>query len=343
MEITARNVHEALPLGLAALKQFGVQRDSRNGPVMEMQEDVRTCFQRPLERVMFHRERDANPFFHFFESMWMLAGRNDVAFPARFVERMKTFSDDGIIFNGAYGFRWREHFGLDQLDIIASALAKNHDDRRNVLGMWDPAHDLGLVSKDLPCNLNCKFLVRADGKLHMHVDNRSNDIIWGLYGANAVHFSYLLEYMAARIGVPVGHQVHLSNNYHSYLSTFLPLVDRKLRPDSPYGTEVLPYEMMRGASWQDWDKDLALFFMAMEGDGDVFHNDFLTPFFREVVNPLWQAYRSYKDIKGEVRYTQAIALLYDCKAEDWRWACTDWLEQRYRRWQISADTGANNG
>jgi thymidylate synthase len=46
---------------------------------------------------------------------------------------------------------------------------------------------------------------------------RSNDVVWGAYGANAVHFSVLQEYLAGRIGVDVGVMYQFSNNYHGYV------------------------------------------------------------------------------------------------------------------------------
>ncbi len=341
MELIARNVHEALPKGIRAIKEWGNPRDSRNGPVLVMPEPVTTIFRKPMERVMFHRERDANPFFHFFESLWMLAGRNDVAFPALFVSRMKDFSDDGKTFNGAYGFRWREHFGTDQIQIICERLAMNPEDRRCVLAMWDGSHDLGLDSKDLPCNTQAFFSIGCDGNLDMTVCNRSNDMVWGLYGANAVHFSVLQEYMAAKIGVDVGQYFHLSNNYHAYLSTFTPLADAALNEISPYvDFLVRPYPLMQGCLPIDWDTDLEDFF---QEEPQVQSGNFRTPLFNDVVIPLWEAHRSYRELTGEKRYTESLGILESCAASDWRWAACDWVEQRYRKWKKTADTGAQHG
>src|SRR5690606_6235064 len=140
-------------------------------------------------------ERDANPFLHFFESLWMLAGRNDVDYMTRLVRRFAAYSDDGKTFNGAYGYRWRKWFGRDQLQQIIGALRSNPQDRRCVLGMWDAGHDLGLQSADLPCNTHIYFRIQDD-RLNMTVCNRSNDAIWGAVGANVVHMSFLQEYMA---------------------------------------------------------------------------------------------------------------------------------------------------
>ena len=71
--------------------------------------------------------------------------------------------------------------------------------------MWDAKKDLTHlnISKDLPCNTHVYFSIR-DGFLDMTVCNRSNDLIWGCCGANAVHMSYLQEYVAIMCGVDIG-------------------------------------------------------------------------------------------------------------------------------------------
>ena len=116
--IHARNAHEALHKGLQYMAVHGIARESRNGPVLVAPVPVVTVYQRPTERVVFWPERDANPWLHLMEALWMIGGRQDVAFPAYFAKQMLEYSDDGKLLHGAYGFRWRHHFGFDQLDDI---------------------------------------------------------------------------------------------------------------------------------------------------------------------------------------------------------------------------------
>ena len=101
--LSVRNVHEALPRALKLLQQQGIERPSRNGPVLQAPWPVTTVYQNPLERVVFWPERDANPFFHLYESLWMLAGRNDIAPLTRYAKNMANYSDDGETQHGAYG------------------------------------------------------------------------------------------------------------------------------------------------------------------------------------------------------------------------------------------------
>ena len=107
--IRARNVNDALLLGLDLFqdpRNFREQ-ESRNGTTYEALEPVTTVYEKPWERVLLLKIRDANPFFHFIEGLWMLAGRKDLAPLTRYVKSMEDFSDDGETLWGAYGWRWR--------------------------------------------------------------------------------------------------------------------------------------------------------------------------------------------------------------------------------------------
>lgn len=320
--ISSRNVNEALLLGLQAVNEYGTLRDSRNGPVKVFRTPVTTIYERPTERVVFYPERDANPFFHFMEGLWMIAGRNDVEWISRFNSSIVNYSDDGVTFHGAYGYRWRKHFGFDQLDVIAHLLRTNPDDRRIVLQMWDPKVDLARGGKDFPCNTAIKFRVR-DGELDMTVENRSNDMIWGAYGANAVHFSMLQEFMAAWTGFRVGHYWQVSTNFHAYTATMEKHASLlKLSPgfdDYSIGA-VEPFPMVN-TPIESWMQELDMFI----NEGAVV--GFQDKFFKKVAIPMllsWQAYKSKE-------YGKAMSILTEsCVATDWRKAGIEWIERRIK-------------
>ena len=133
----------------------------------------------------------------------MLAGRGDLASVEQFNKGMAKYSDDGKGLNGAYGWRWRGMFGFDQLTEVVNELSINPTSRRCVLAMYDPVWDMqdNPESLDIPCNTHIYFDCRHN-KLNMTVCCRSNDALWGAYGANAVHMSMLMEYIAAAVGLP---------------------------------------------------------------------------------------------------------------------------------------------
>lgn len=323
--INARNVHDALPEALRHLSALGggVLRETRNGPVRMFPMPVTTVYSYPNERVMFHEERDCNPFFHMYESLWMLAGRRDVKSVAHYVKRMASFSDDGTNFHAAYGYRWRKHFKFDQVSEIIKALGNNPDDRRCVLQMWDAKVDLGQEGKDFPCNTVATFSVNWLGKVDMTVFNRSNDIVWGAYGANAVHFSMLLEYVAASLGREVGCYWQVSTNFHGYIATLEPVLGlAHVYPDeNPYklgDVAALPI-MPEGRA--AFDLDLTTY---MDRGPIV---GFSTAFFRKVVTPMHYAHEACRN-SGIDRFLMAKEIVSHCEASDWRIACQQWLDRR---------------
>lgn len=326
--IRAENVNVALSLGIRHLIMSGVPDDSRNGPVLVYPTPVTTVYTDPTKRVLSCPVRDANPFFHLMEGLWMLAGRNDVEWINQFNSRIADYSDDGEFFHGAYGFRWRHWFGDDQLGHIAHMLAKDHTSRRAVLTMWDPQGDLwrfdasvagGPQGKDVPCNTQIYFTING-GKLDMTVCNRSNDAIWGCYGANAVHMSMLQEYMAALIGVGVGVYYQMSNNLHIYTNTFsqLKLEDMMLSADINdhyrQGAKVIP---MMNTPFKLWHRDLNDFMR--EHWEEVIYAD---PFFDHVAIPMRRAWNAYKKHGPEAGMEIVLG------PTDWHVAGYHWLVQR---------------
>jgi len=206
---------------------YGVEEnDTRYGPVYNKIGPLMAMYRNPRMKVLFNTTRNANPFFHLYEALWMLAGRDDVKSLSFYSSKIAQFSDDGIIIPGAYGTRWavsNPKLG-NQLRQIAEHLIATPNSRRAVLGMWDYKHDLPriAISKDVPCNTHAYFSItkssvnQAEKVLNMTVCNRSNDLVLGMLGANYVHFSFLLEYMASLIGVKVGTYTQFTNNLHIY-------------------------------------------------------------------------------------------------------------------------------
>ena len=325
--IEARNVQYALFEGLNLLSTWGRPRSSRNGDVLVADSPVMTEYKAPRERVLFWPAREANPFFHLAEALWMLNGGNDVASMAWYVKHMAEFSDDGKTFHGAYGYRWLYKFHFDQLEMIIRRLVEGPEDRRCVLQMWDAHLDLNATSKDVPCNTHVYFTRNWHGALDMTVCCRSNDIIWGAYGANAVHFSMLQEFMAAGIGCAVGSYWQLSNNFHAYRKVFDPLLaaynrdqlDMSLVGDQ-YHKRVCPYPLV-STDLKSWRLDLYAFITNYP------NRPFIDPFFTEVAMPMRQAHKLYKDgdLEGAIDIAGTIC------AQDWTVACCEWLERRLAR------------
>jgi thymidylate synthase len=323
LELRVRNVNEALVLGTNALLQSGLYRASRVGQTIEYPEPVITHYTHPEERVLFSPERDANPFLHFFESLWMLAGRNDVKFLELLNKRFKKYSDDGISMQGSYGFRWLKLWG-NQLEEVAKLLQIEPDSRRAVITLWSPIDLMNNIdSSDIPCNTHLYFKVR-DNRLNLTICNRSNDMLWGAYGANAVHFSMLQEYLAEVIGVDVGRMVQVSDSFHVYTTddggAVWARVKKMQSTHNAYQIEgIKTYPMLSNTDVKTWNSDLKKFFALYDSGEEILYTHFDSPFFSLVVAPMWEAYKT-----RDVKVANMIV------AKDWKKACIEWLQRRQR-------------
>lgn len=344
--IKARNVQQALPKALRTLDEVGYKRDSRNGPVLISPCPVTTIYEKPMERVLFWKERDANPFFHLYEALWMLAGRNDVAGVVRYAKQMAEYSDDGETLHGAYGYRWRNWFttlrGPDQLTIIAETLRSNPDDRRCVLQMWDVSEDLGLAGKDFPCNLTATFQRDQNGRLDLTVFCRSNDIIWGCYGANAVHFSVLLDYMAAWVGCPVGVYRQVSVNWHAYLSTLEGVVEIPRHglesmndPYSNAGSDVHPVSFAPISHIIQIDQKVQeILNQVDDGFPRPTSGYFSNHPILQVAYWMLRAHHLWKTLPAPERYEKALDVLQKGDpTADWIVAGIQWMNRRQTAWE----------
>lgn len=320
MEITTRNANTLFEDMFWKFKTSGMSADSRNGPVIRIVEPVLTTIANPRERVLFHGERDANPVFHLMEAIWMLAGRRDVGFVQQFNSKIGQYSDDGEVFNAAYGYRWRHHFGHDQLLELITKLQTDRDTRQAVLQMWD-SKDLSKDTKDRACNMQLIFEI-LHGKLNMTVINRSNDAWYGYCGANAVHFTVLQEFVASAVGVKLGVYRTFTTNLHLYTE----LYDARKFVDNPPSSEafdmyqhgVKPMKLVGNTDYFGWLEDAETFC-----NNPFKYDNSQYSFFTEVAHPMAMiSYERKNKISDGMKWADRV------EAEDWRIAAQDWIERR---------------
>lgn len=329
--LRGRNVNDLYLLGRALLDSEGIKSSSRAGDVLVCPWPVVSVYERPTERVLFDSLRDANPFFHIFESLWMLSGSDDATWLDQFVGDFSArFAEKGGVMHGAYGKRWRCHFPewdrsgttvvgkIDQLSEIVKILRKNPEDRRAVMQMWDTSSDLSVDVKDVPCNTQIYPRVR-DGVLDITVCCRSNDIVFGAYGANAVHFSVLQEYLASGVGARVGTMYQLSNNFHGYVDVLerKPLSDAS-HPINPYQQAVYPLPMV--TDFEHFDADVAMFMSEWHEMRGPYRNSW----FDHVAEPMYLVHRLWKN-GDKVGARKMLDLV---SATDWRRAALEWMMRR---------------
>jgi len=316
LTLTFNDVNEAYCEVQTLKGSFTEWEETRNGRALVFNSPVlieHTC---PDRRVLFDPIRDANPFFHYMEAIWMLSGSHDVSFPAKFAKQIAEYSDDGRTLHGAYGQRWRHHFGTDQIDGVVEILRTNPNSRRAVIAMWDPTVDSEVQSKDLPCNTHIYLAIRA-GLLDMTVCNRSNDLVWGMLGANIVHLSILQEYIASALETLSGSLFQFTNNLHVYEGW----EDKfSLSPDRWYSRTSVYNSVRFGPATLSWKE--AKRFTEQGLDSGPYYSRILNLNAIHMIEA-WDAFKM-GEFKLALRHAAAI---HD---EDWGYACTEWLIRRMK-------------
>lgn len=301
------------------LTRSSKEQDSRNGRVWSVPYPVLATLYNPLQRVLMNPTRDCNPFFHIAEVVWMFAGSDDVAFPAQFNKRYTEYADPDNRVWGAYGHRWLKHFGIDQIELVINRLLANADDRQVVMGMWNPRDDLPRhPHNDRPCNTQIMFRF-VDGKLNMLVTNRSNDMIWGMMGANVVHFTYLHELVARSCKMELGKYQVITNNLHVYpdMPRFEEIMHDGLHWSVTGEYDVYPI-LHPGERWHDLYSDCATITY-----GKYTPMSYSTRWVQNVAVPMMAAYlEGPKNHSARVRWAETV------QDEGWRIAALDWLERR---------------
>ncbi len=152
------------------------------------------------------------------EQIWFIMGSNKPDdFVNKFTPIWKDFMEPDGTIPAAYGYRWRKHFGRDQLGALVKLLEKEPGSRHGVVMTWDAADDglgIGTPKKNVPCPF--VFTVNVFGnKLHMHNVVRSNDMMLGC-PHDVAGFALLQNILAAKLGLQTGTLTHTISNAHIY-------------------------------------------------------------------------------------------------------------------------------
>lgn len=248
-----------------------------------------------------------------------------------------------------YSFHWKDY--IDQLDECVRLLRENPYDRQAVIQMWDVGRDLGWKGlKDRPCNQ--QVLLRCDRTspktiprdawdvsrgivtdwvssekvrhLDITVTCRSNDLSWGLITANACQFSFLQEYLAARIGVEVGTYTQFSNNLHLYnrgfeKAQYSHAAEWIMNTDYP---ARYPATRRLVDDPETFDDELRQFL----DQPNAFREDFKNSFFMDVAHWVWLS----NEARRAKAFRAALDIASNIKADDWRIACVEWIKRRIK-------------
>lgn len=340
---------------LQSIIEFGEEFAPRGKKIKEIRPAIFE-FSNPLNRVTFMRGRDINPFFQLAESFWILSGRADVEWIKPYNSNISQFSDDGVFFNAPYGERLRTwntskyndfiFNPIDQLQDVILKLAKDRDSRQAVAVIYNPIFDNSNYSlnggKDVPCNLVLLFKIRKD-KLQLTLLNRSNDIHWGLFGANLAQFSTIQEFVATSLEVEVGTYTHITDSLHYYVEDYgFGITNDILKAQE--GKEVYNFvypDAPRMKSRESLNHDFALYWEYSRFLDQMKNNEEYQKLIDMMVDPYIKDTLTYMCIyrlhkAGE--YINCLRLLERLPWSAWKIACLRFLYKSWSKQQLTVDT-----
>lgn len=193
-------------------------QQSRAGMTREVMHAA-ISIENPRQRWVTSRRPALNIAFALAEVIWIIRGRNDSAFLNYFNRQLPKYAGRGPCYHGAYGYRLRTTFHLDQFERAYQVLRCNPHSRQVVLQIWSPIDDLpdpkgDAAALDIPCNLNSIVKIRNERLEWLQV-LRSNDLYRGL-PYNLVQFTTLQEVLAGWLGLELGAYHQLSDSLHLY-------------------------------------------------------------------------------------------------------------------------------
>lgn len=216
--INSSHINDAFHQVMCRIKEHGddVEGKFNTGNFTKELHPVIVSLDNPLARTLVFPKRGNNPFQALAETIWVMAGRNDVLWLSKFLPRAADFSDDGNFWRAGYGPRIRNWKGCDQLMYVVNILTKDPASRQAIVSIWDPEAEIKVgKSKDYPCCNWVHFMIR-NGKLDCTLTMRSNDAIWGWSSINVYEWTVIQEVIASCLGVEVGNYYHLSDSMHVY-------------------------------------------------------------------------------------------------------------------------------
>lgn len=152
------------------------------------------------------------------ETAWQFMGTKDPSWIMSKAPKIwGHFIEDGEL-KTAYGYRWRKHFGRDQLLSAVSELQANPTNRQLYVSAWDPAVDGlgGEQPKNVPCPVGFS-LTTSDGRLHCSMFLRSSDVFVGL-PYDVMGYALTTDALARTVGLVPG-ALHVTLAHPHYYMT----------------------------------------------------------------------------------------------------------------------------
>ncbi len=226
---------------LETIMEFGVEATPRDMVTKELLDrSVSFHMEHP---VCFHQNRKLSYRFMAAEALWITDGSNSVTDIAPYNRNIEAFSDNGQIFNGAYGPHFNEQFAY-----VCQTLLQDADTRQAVMTLWTRKPT---SSKDIACTVAMAWNVR-DGSLNCHVFMRSSDAWLGLpydmFNFTVMTIKILCELNKFARNLTLGRQYMTLVSSHLYEKDYLGAADVTGYPPDSRLTDRVPSSL-----YNDWD------------------------------------------------------------------------------------------
>ena len=250
--IKGYNLNSLVYDGIQRLYEKGQKQQTRNGEVLFLNE-IDFILINPKARHLNLKGRTNNFFGTLGEMFWVMAGENSIKKLEMFVPRAKLYSDDGRVWNAAYGYRL---WNYNQIEHLFQCFKNDGIETRRatasifvpLIDTWDEYCDRYNTTKplDIPCNQWLNFFVTKENsnyRLNLKVAQRSGDIIYGTGNINIPEFTFIQEFILCGLkeifaereeSLDLGVYKHCVTNLHVYKDLekqFLNIVNSKQQKD----------------------------------------------------------------------------------------------------------------
>ncbi len=151
------------------------------------------------------------------ELLWFLSGSTNIGYlKENGVSIWDEWADKNGNLGPVYGYQWRHwpgHKGpIDQIANLIEEIRTTPDSRRLIVSAWNPADvpDMALP----PCHTLWQVRI-AGGKLHLHLLQRSADMLLGV-PFNIASYALLTHMLAHVTGYEPGDFIHSISDAHIY-------------------------------------------------------------------------------------------------------------------------------
>ncbi len=112
------------------------------------------------------------------ETAWCFMGTMSIEWLNKYTKVWNAFADDGNV-TGAYGYRWKHAFEIDQIQAAIDRLRADPTDRRVWISSYHPLDLMNTGQKTVPCPVGFTLSIH-DNHLNSSLMIRSSDVFLGL-------------------------------------------------------------------------------------------------------------------------------------------------------------------